>query len=153
MSPREVATSLGMDVRHYLHFSDLVRALRRGSGMSQRALAKALRVSPGYIGQWELRLSQPSPEVAVKLCRVFEIDDIEYVQRLAYAQRAPEWLRESIIMYRKEPKARMSLSPVEQRIVDAVRKLTPEQLARLADRIEGWVEALVERRPERATKS
>lgn len=137
-----------MDVRHYLHFSDLVRALRRTSGMSQRALAKALRVSPGYIGQWELRLSQPSPEVAVKLCRIFDIDDIEYVQRLAYAQRAPEWLRESIVMYRKEPDAPMPLSPVEQRIVDAVRRLTPEQAERLADRIDGWVEALVEPLPD-----
>ncbi len=116
--------------------------------MSQRALAKALRVSPGYIGQWELRLSQPSPEVAVKLCRIFEIEDIEYVQRLAYAQRAPEWLRESIVMYQKKTDAPPPPSPVERRILDAARRLAPEQLERLAERVEGWVDAMVDAAPD-----
>ncbi|MEZ4270989.1 MAG: helix-turn-helix transcriptional regulator [Myxococcota bacterium] len=90
-----------MEVRHYQRFSDLVRALRRQHRLSQRALAKALSVSPGYIGQWELRLSQPSPEITVKLCRTFKIVDVEYVQRLAYASRAPDWLVDSIVRYEK----------------------------------------------------
>ncbi len=90
-----------MDPRTYQRFSDLVKAIRRKHRLSQRAMAKALAVSPGYIGQWELRLSQPSAEVAAKLCQIFAIEDIEYVQRLAYAQRAPEWLRESIISYHR----------------------------------------------------
>jgi len=142
----EQATTNGrMDVRHFLHFSDLVKAIRRHNRLSQRAMAKALRVSPGYIGQWELRLSQPSPEVAVKLCRIFEIDDIEYVQRLAYAQRAPEWLRESIVLYEKDPQAPKPLTPNERRILEAARRLEPEEVERLADRVEGWVEATVEK--------
>lgn len=132
-----------MEVRHYQHFSELVRAIRRTHGLSQRALAKTLRVSPGYIGQWELRLSQPSPEVAVKLCRIFEIEDLEYVQRLAYAQRAPEWLRESIVMYRRDPEQPQPLSPLEQRVVAALRRLPEERAERLAERVEGWVEALL----------
>jgi len=134
-----------MDVRHFLHFSDLVKAIRRQHRISQRALAKSLRVSPGYIGQWELRLSQPSPEVAVKLCRVFEIDDIEYVQRLAYAQRAPEWLRDSIVLYEKDPSTPKPLSPLESRILDAVRKLDPDEVERLAERVDGWVEATLDK--------
>jgi transcriptional regulator with XRE-family HTH domain len=123
-----------MKARNYLNFSDLVRAIRRQYGLSQRALAKMLQVSPGYIGQWELRLSQPSADVAFKLCRVFGIEDVEYVQRLAYAQRAPGWLRESIIMYRSDPARPESLSPIEQRVVDALRMLPV--------RVEGWVEAI-----------
>ena len=55
--------------------------------LSQRALAKALDVSPGYVGQWELGMSQPSVEVVIRLCQKFEIGDMEFVQRLAYAQQ------------------------------------------------------------------
>jgi transcriptional regulator with XRE-family HTH domain len=133
-----------MDVRHFQHFSELVKALRRRHKLSQRALAKALRVSPGYIGQWELRLSQPSADVTMKLCRVFEIDDIEYVQRLAFAQRAPQWLRESIICYRTDGEQPRPLAPVERRVIDAMRRLSDEQAERLAERVEGWVEAMSE---------
>jgi transcriptional regulator with XRE-family HTH domain len=131
-----------MDVRHFQHFSDLVKALRRQHKLSQRALAKALRVSPGYIGQWELRLSQPSADVTMKLCRVFEIMDIEYVQRLAFAQRAPQWLRESIISFRKDGEQPRPLSPVERRVVKSMRELSDEQADRLAERVEGWVDAM-----------
>lgn len=133
-----------MKVRHYGSFSELVKAIRQENRMSQRALAKALRVSPGYVGQWELRLSQPSAEVTVKLCRTFSIDDIEYVQRLAYAGRAPEWLRDSIIHYVRDPSAVPAVSPVERRILDAARRLPESHRVRLAERVEGWVEGLLE---------
>ncbi|HSI05622.1 MAG TPA: helix-turn-helix transcriptional regulator, partial [Myxococcota bacterium] len=138
-----------MDPRTYQRFSDLVKAIRRKHRMSQRAMAKALHVSPGYIGQWELRLSQPSAEVATKLCQIFAIADIEYVQRLAYAQRAPEWLRESIISYHRNEVGEVEtaeyemyttrLSAAEHRIVNALRRLSDDQLERLSQRIEGWV--------------
>lgn len=141
-----------MDPRSYLRFSDLVKAIRRKHRLSQRAMAKVLHVSPGYIGQWELRLSQPSAEVAAKLCQTFMIDDIEYVQRLAYAQRAPEWLRESIISYQRDENGEETLteyetyttrlSGPEQRIINALRKLSDDQLERLVHRVEGWVEAM-----------
>ena len=62
-----------MEVRHYHRLSDLVRALRKKHNLTQRGLAKLLRVSPGYVGQWELQLSQPSPEVAEKLCQQFAV--------------------------------------------------------------------------------
>lgn len=145
-----------IDPRTYQLFSDLVKAIRRKHRLSQRAMAKALQVSPGYIGQWELRLSQPSAEVAAKLCTTFQINDIEYVQRLAYAQRAPEWLRESIISYTRtreltgeitedvdvDPPYPARLAPLEERVVISLRRLSDEQLERLVERIEGWVEAM-----------
>ena len=131
-----------MDVRHFDRFADLIRALRREHRLSQRELARALSVSPGYIGQWELHLSQPSADVTLELCRVFAIDDVEYVQRLAFAQRAPQWLRESIIRYRRESGEPEPLSGVELRVLAALRQLPPEQAERLAERVEAWVEAL-----------
>ncbi len=132
-----------MNVRHFEMFSELVRAIRRKHCLSQRALAKALEVSPGYIGQWELRLSQPSPEVAVKLCQAFGIDDTEYVQRLAYAGRAPEWLRESIVRYCKEG-AERSLPNGEQRLLQAFRRLDISQQSKMVEKVEGWVEATLD---------
>ena len=145
-----------MDPRTYQRFSDLVKAIRRKHRMSQRAMARALHVSPGYIGQWELRLSQPSAEVAAKLCQIFAIDDIEYVQRLAYAQRAPEWLRESIISYHRLEDGEVvaqsfetyttRLSAPEQRIINVLRRLSDEQLERITSRIEGWVDAIADDR-------
>ncbi len=130
-----------MQVRQYIQFSDLVKAIRKKHGMSQRAMAKALEVSPGYIGQWELKLSQPSAQMAAKLCQVFNIEDVEYVQRLAYAQRAPEWLRDSILRGR-DVQAGPMLRPNEQRIVDAVRRLPDSDVERLVERVEGWVDAM-----------
>src|SRR5205823_4318226 len=111
-----------MEVRHFQKFSDLVRAGRKKHRFSQRALAKALQISPGYVGQWELELSQPSEEVTRKLCRLFGITDAEYVQRLAFASRAPDWLRESILSYQRSPRTTAQLGPLEQRLIDAAKK-------------------------------
>jgi transcriptional regulator with XRE-family HTH domain len=133
----------GVEVRHYRWFSELVKALRRKHKLSQRDLASELRISPGYVGQWELRMSQPSPEVVIRLCRTFNIEDLEYVQRLAFASRAPDWLRESILSYEKSPNTPAALNPLEKRILDAVRRLAPRELERVTERVEGWVEAIL----------
>ncbi len=131
-----------MDVRHFQRFSDLVKAVRKQHNLSQRELAKTLRVSAGYVGQWELRLSQPSAEVTMKLCKAFEIDDSEHVLRLAFAQRAPEWLRESIISYTKRPDEMLPLTPHERRALTLMRKLNAEQVELVVERMQGWIEGL-----------
>lgn len=134
-----------MQVRHYASFAELVKGLRREHRLSQRALAKTLRVSPGYVGQWELKLSQPSAEVALKLCHCFAIEDVEYVQRLAFASRAPEWLRDSILRYQAEPTRDAPLSPMERRLIALVRRLPREKVEKLVSKVEGWVEAMLDR--------
>ncbi len=133
-----------MEVRHYHRFSDLVRALRKRHELSQRALAQRLGVSPGYVGQWELRLSQPSPEMAEKLCQLFGVSDVAYVQRLAFAERAPEFIRDALLSQPVDEQGQVSLSPLERRILDAARRLPPEKLERLAERVDGWVEGALE---------
>ena len=133
-----------MEVRHFESFSDVVKDIRHRNRMSQRALARELNVSAGYVGQWELGLSQPSGGVLNKLCERFDIQDLEYLQRLVYAQRAPDWLKESIVRYQPSPEAQLTLSPTERRILVACRRLEPDQLDRLADRVEVWTEALSE---------
>ena len=131
-----------MDVRLFHAFSDLVKNLREQSRLSQRDFAKKLKVSSGYVGQWEMGISQPADEMLEKLCAEFKIEDVEYVKRLAFAQRAPGWLRESIVHYRREGEEPQILSDVERRILESVRRLDAKEQDRLVDRISGWVDAL-----------
>ena len=67
---------------------------------------------------------------------------MEYVKRLAFAQRAPAWLRESIVHYRREGDGPQILSDAERRILESVRRLDAKEQDRLVDRISGWVDAL-----------
>ena len=131
-----------MDVRLFHSFPDLVKSLRERSRLSQRDFAKSLKVSSGYVGQWEMGISQPAEEMIEKLCVEFEITDVEYVKRLAFAQRSPKWLRESIVHYRREGDGPQMLSAVERRMLECVRRLDPKEQERLVDRVAGWVDAL-----------
>ena len=135
-----------MEIRHFQSFSEWIKAIRLESALSQRGLAKVVEVSPGYVGQWELGMSQPSVEVVLRLCAKFGVEDIEYAQRLAYAERAPEWLRESIIHYQREYGEALTLSMDERRALEAMRRLRGEDAARLVERMEGWVDAVVDTR-------
>lgn len=132
-----------MDVRLFHAFPDLVKSLREQSRLSQRDFAKKLKVSSGYVGQWEMGVSQPADEMLDKLCSEFQIKDVEYVKRLAFAQRCPAWLRESIVHYRREGDGPQVLSDVERRILESVRRLDAKGQERLVDRIAGWVDALI----------
>src|SRR5262249_49417297 len=85
-----------MDVRQYERFADMIRAVRKQNGLSQREMARALNVSAGYVGQWELGLSKPSADVVKRICKTFGVDEVEYVLRLAFAESAPDFLREAI---------------------------------------------------------
>ena len=133
-----------MEIQDCHSFAELIKAIRLHFQLSQRALAKVLEVSPGYVGQWELGMSQPSVEVIIRLCQEFEIGDMEFVQRLAFAQRAPQWLRESIINYRSDRDGGVVLSSAEKKILKSLRRLSPKQMERLAERVQGWVEAVVD---------
>ena len=133
-----------MDVRYFHSFADLIREVRATRRLSQRGLAKLLGISAGYVGQWELGLSQPAPEMVNKLCEAFELTDQDYVQRLVYASRAPAWLRDSIIHYRAEGEPPTKLSGVERRILLAIRQLAAPEQQKLAEKIEGWVEAVTD---------
>ena len=79
-----------MDVKQYERFSDVIRAVRKEKRMSQREMARALSVSAGYVGQWELGLSKPSADVVRRICKTFELSEVEYVLRLAFAESAPD---------------------------------------------------------------
>lgn len=50
-----------------------ISLLRRSRGMTQRQLAKALRVSPSAVGMYEQERRQPSIDVIVAISEVFSV--------------------------------------------------------------------------------
>ncbi|NHN93805.1 helix-turn-helix domain-containing protein [Acetobacter sicerae] len=54
---------------------DIIRTARNKAGLSQRALAKILKVSAGAVGQWETDLTLPTQENWAALRAVLSIQD------------------------------------------------------------------------------
>jgi transcriptional regulator with XRE-family HTH domain len=54
-----------------MEISDLIRTERIARGWSQRALASALRVSPGAVAQWELGRTRPKLARMMDICTLF----------------------------------------------------------------------------------
>ncbi len=131
-----------MDIKQYERFADVIRAVRRDRKLSQREMARELKVSAGYVGQWELGLSKPSADVVRRICRTFMISEEEYVLRLAFAESAPEFLRESIVHYQNDAPL-PSLSPPEQSVLRDLRRLPPADHPLLAEKVRGWVDQML----------
>ena len=130
-----------MDIKQYERFADVIRAVRRDRKLSQREMAKELKVSAGYVGQWELGLSKPSADVVRRICRTFQLNEEEYVLRLAFAESAPEFLRESIVHYQTDG---VSLTPPEQQLLTELRRLAPADHPLLVDKARGWVDQMLQ---------
>lgn len=105
--------------------------------MSQREMARALSVSAGYVGQWELGLSKPSADVVRRICKTFELNEVEYVLRLAFAESAPDFLRESIVHYPD------TQTPVEQKLLAQCRRLPAQNQELLVQKVQDWVDAML----------
>ena len=71
-----MGNKVAMEIRDCRSFAEMTKAVRLQFQLSQRDLARALEVSAGYVGQWELGMSQPSVEVVIRLCQKFEIQDL-----------------------------------------------------------------------------
>lgn len=56
-----------------LMFADRLRLLREAAGLSQSDLAKQVFVAQQSVGKWEKNLTKPSPEMYVKLARIFNV--------------------------------------------------------------------------------
>ena len=55
-----------------LHFTENLKNLRKGKGMSQAALAKLLGVDQRTVSAWENGICEPSFVLLAKLCEIFE---------------------------------------------------------------------------------
>ena len=63
--------------------------------------------------------------------------------RVAFAESAPDFLRDSIVRYKPGEDPADSQTPLEQRILAQARRLGPQQQELLVSKLEGWVEAIL----------
>lgn len=56
-----------------VHFGQRLKELRTQAGMTQKQLADRIWVSKAAIGNYELSDRKPSPEIIVKLAKVFHV--------------------------------------------------------------------------------
>ncbi|MDE5667439.1 MAG: helix-turn-helix domain-containing protein [Clostridia bacterium] len=56
-----------------MKFNEILREVRRESGMTQKDVYTALQVSPNCYASWEQGRTQPDIENIKKLCAIFEI--------------------------------------------------------------------------------
>ena len=113
-----------MDLNAFSHFGDFVKALRQSQALSQRAMAKALEVSPGYVGQWEAGVSKPSEAVVRRICLIFNLPDETALQRLAYAETAPDHIKEVVLSdCRKRARKELVLTEAEVLLIKRLHSL------------------------------
>lgn len=126
-----------VDVKQYERFSDVIRAVRKDRKLSQREMARALSVSAGYVGRSQLGLSRYSADVVKRICKTFDLSEVEYVLRLAFAESAPDFLRESIVHYPD------TQTPVEQKLLAQARRLPAGHHDLLVSKVQEWVDAML----------
>ena len=56
-----------------LRFSERLKELRQEKGLSQRALARELKVSQAAIARWEAGLQIPTIEIAMVIAKYFGV--------------------------------------------------------------------------------
>jgi transcriptional regulator with XRE-family HTH domain len=98
-----------------MDIADLIKAAREAKGISQRELAKQIKVSAGAVGQWETGVTRPSLANRVDLAKYLNIpfvqllpetspveqitvDDPELVEFVRRFRRLPASIREAILM-------------------------------------------------------
>ncbi len=56
-----------------MKFNEILREVRRESGMTQKDVYTVLQVSPNCYASWEQGRTQPDIENIKKLCKIFEV--------------------------------------------------------------------------------
>lgn len=56
-----------------MKFNEILREVRRESGMTQKDVYTVLQVSPNCYASWEQGRTQPDIENIKKLCSIFEV--------------------------------------------------------------------------------
>lgn len=84
-----------------LTFGEALKANRLAEEMSQNAVGKAIGVSRQYIHQLEAGERSPSVEQAIKLARVFEMIEDQFVELALQAQVDRAGLKEKRVTLKK----------------------------------------------------
>ncbi len=134
-----------MDLATFSRFGDFIKALRESEELSQRAMAKALEVSPGYVGQWEAGVSKPSEAVVRRICLKFRVADEATLQRLAFAETAPAHIKEALLpKCQKEAAVKPTLSEAEALLIERLHRLPPDLRCAVTRKLNSMLKSQIE---------
>lgn len=99
----------------YPEFGELVRDARERAGLSQKGLAEAVGISPGYPPQIEQGRVRPRPPVLERIAEVTGVPYIDLARRVGYLPLDPNTV--AITVDRSKGEALESLSAYPSEII------------------------------------
>lgn len=93
MLEKEVTQGMRMHVKSgggyfdLTHFAENIRAARKGRGMSQKSVAKAMGKSIALVSRWETGASIPSIWNFLYLCWLFDFDPYSFLMVFSEGQK------------------------------------------------------------------
>ena len=103
-----------------------ISMLRKSRGMTQRQLAKAMKVSTSAIGMYEQGRREPSAELIVKLCDYFSVSTQYLLTGTPYSPRSFESDLRALL---SQPPGSGEISAPAREIVEQLLRELPRQMA------------------------
>ena len=111
-----------------------IRLNRKKKNLTQQGLAALLYVSQQAVGKWERNESTPNPETIAKMAEIFGITTDLLINGVESSQQKERTAA---------PKSD-GLSPEDARIMDLLRRLSPENKRKFAESLEALSEPPVQ---------
>lgn len=102
-----------------MNVGDKIKLFRETAGISKGKLALDAGVSAAYIGQLESKNKQPTVDTLSRICQALGITLTEFFT---------------------EPHEQETLPPEARRIIEKVKKLSPEKLKILEPVLDSWID-------------
>ena len=105
--------------------------LRRDRGVAQRSLAEMTSVTPSALSRIEAGIHQPKGPVALRIARVLGVSADYILDESAPYPPPLESLLQPIV--EEDSKVTIELHLQEKKILDAIRRLSPEERSTISD--------------------
>lgn len=103
---------------------NIVKELRRKSGMQQKELALSVGVSSPTVSDWENGKKDPSWKNLKKLSEIFGVDELVIMGVGKDAEQKPTTEDDEVMKIREQ----LRRNPSTRMLFDAARKATPEHI-------------------------
>lgn len=152
-----------MREKNYTAFGQRLKEMREEAGLSMLQLAKAVGVSDAAICKWENGLAEPKITYLVRLAEFFDCT-IDYLtgKEDGYATTPPKATVTTADGKTVSPftnptsnphltAVTASLSTEERKLLQSIKKLTPERRALLKETVNAWTNVAVPEDPNKKT--
>lgn len=142
-------------------FGQRLKELREDAGLSMLQLAKAVGVSDAAICKWENGLAEPKITYLVRLSEYFDCT-IDYItgKESDYAVAQPKATVKTADGVTVAPFSRPAnsphmqetathISPEDRKLLQSIKKLTPERRALLKETVSAWNNVAVTEKPDK----